>query len=109
MVSQRPNLIKRKEIEQICQDFRIQQLDLFGSALQDEESARDYDFLVNLGDCPRGTLLKTYIDLADALEDLLGKPVDLITEGSLKNPYFRKQVLDERQTIYAKPQGKALL
>lgn len=105
MVSQRAQLLKRKEIEQICRDFRIQQLDLFGSALKDEKSARDYDFLVNLGNCPRGTLLKTYLEFADALEDLLGKPVDLVTEGSLKNPYFRDQVLNERQTIYAESQG----
>ncbi len=41
-----------------------------------------------------------YFDLADQLEELLERPVDLITEASLKNPYFIKSVNETKIPLY---------
>lgn len=41
-----------------------------------------------------------YFDLADQLEELLQCPVDLITEASLKNPYFIKNLNETKVPLY---------
>ncbi len=35
-----------------------------------------------------GDYADTYFDLADQLENLFQRPVDLVTDKSLSNPYF---------------------
>jgi predicted nucleotidyltransferase len=93
-------LKKQKAVEEACSRFHVQRLELFGSALINEDNARDYDFLVELGPESRGQLLKDYLGLAELLETLLGKPVDLLTERSLKNPYFRESVMKQKEIVY---------
>jgi predicted nucleotidyltransferase len=39
--------------------------------------------------------------LAEAIEEVLGRPVELLTERMIRNPYFRAAVDKERQVIYA--------
>ena len=41
-----------------------------------------------------------FLDFADALEQLLGRKVDLLTERMIRNPYFRATVEASRQTVY---------
>ena len=48
----------------------------------------------------RGTYADRYLDFADALERLLGRKVDLLTERCIRNPYFRREVEAARQVIY---------
>ena len=39
--------------------------------------------------------------LVEGLEAILGKPVDVVTVDRLDNPYFRAQVLAQREQLYA--------
>lgn len=65
---------------------------LFGSAARGEErDGSDVDFLVRLE--PGRTLLDL-VRLETRLEDLLGRPVDVVTEASLSEP-MRSRVLAE--------------
>ena len=41
-----------------------------------------------------------FLVFADALEQLLGRKVDLLTERMIRNPYFRATVEASRQTVY---------
>ncbi len=41
-----------------------------------------------------------YFDLAEKLEILLNRPVDLITEPSLRNPYFIKNINETKVPLY---------
>ncbi len=100
MKSEYKELRKQKEIEETCRRFHVDRLELFGSALESEKKANDYDFVVRLGKESRGRLLKDYIGLAESLESLLGKPVELVTEKSLKNPYFREKVMRQKRVVY---------
>lgn len=38
--------------------------------------------------------------MAEALEALFGRRVDLVTERSIRNPYFRQTVEASRQRVY---------
>jgi len=63
--------------------FGVKSLALFGSVARDEASeTSDLDFLVEF----EGTAtFDRYMDLKFFLEDLFGKPVDLVTKRSLKS------------------------
>ncbi len=93
-------LVKQEAVEALCLRFHVQSLDLFGSATRDEGAANDYDFLVEFTPGAKGKLLQSYLGLADGLESALGKPVELLTPRSLKNPLFRQRVLDEKERVY---------
>jgi hypothetical protein len=94
----------QQEIAALCKQFKVRQLEIFGSCVTGEfdPDSSDLDFIVDFDapEAPPG-LLSRYLALAEALERLLGKPVDLITQPSIKNPYFRKAVDDTREPVYA--------
>ena len=41
-----------------------------------------------------------YFDFKFLLQDLVKRPVDLLEEKALKNPYFKESVNKQRQLIY---------
>ena len=91
------------EIRELCRRLRVSRLDVFGSASfsdGDREPA-DVDVLVEFDRGGDGPTLKTYFQLVEGLEAILGKPVDVVTVDGLDNPYFRAQVLAQRQQLYA--------
>ncbi len=70
-------------------EFGALRLRLFGSVARSEESAdSDVDILVDFGRPPS---FDQYMDLKIFLEDLLGRPIDLVTETGLR-PQVRPQV-----------------
>ena len=94
---------KRREVAGLCQRFQVERLDLFGSAADGDfrPESSDLDFLVRFADRqPTGAYADRYLDFADALERLFQRPVDLVTEQSIRNPYFRRVVEASRQAIY---------
>ena len=94
----------RQEIAELCEQFKVRRLELFGTGAAGgfDPDRSDLDFIVEFdaAEAPPGRLSR-YLALAEALERLLGKPVDLITHQSIGNPYFRKAVDDTREAVYA--------
>ena len=45
--------------------------------------------------------LDQYFGLKEALEGLLDRPVDLVEESAVKNPYIRKSIEESRESLYA--------
>lgn len=81
----------------LCRRFGVKRLDLFGSAATGrfDPDRSDFDFLVTFeasGD--------DYFGLAEALEALCGRRIDLLEEQSIRNPYLRDQVMEERVQLY---------
>jgi predicted nucleotidyltransferase len=96
--------VKRSAIAALCEKYDVTSLDLFGSATTDEwkPAESDLDFLVVFRrDAGRG-IADRYLGLAEDLESLFGRPVDLITPASIRNPYFRQRVETTRSRIYVK-------
>ena len=88
----------------MCQRHEVRRLDLFGSAargdFQPEQS--DLDFIVQFARTGYAGYADVFLDFADALERLLGRKVDLLTERMIRNPYFRASVEATRQSVYEK-------
>jgi len=94
----------------ICRRFRVERLYLFGSAADahfDSEHS-DLDFLVALEEQPQSEYTDNYQGYAQALEELFGRPVDLVTERSIRNPYFRETVFNARRLVYDRRDEKAV-
>lgn len=94
---------KRAEIEELCRALSVRRLDLFGSAVGDsfDVEASDVDVLVDFDAGPGFDYFGTYFDLKEGLERILGRRVDLVSATSIRNPYFKQQVLDTRELLYA--------
>jgi predicted nucleotidyltransferase len=43
-----------------------------------------------------------YFDLKFALQDLLRRPMDLLENKAIKNPYIRKNIDRSKSLVYAK-------
>ena len=91
------------ELRALCRQYNVQSLYLFGSAANGEfkPEESDIDFLVSFETMDPYTYLDAYMGLADSLEQLLGRPVDLVIERAIKNPYFREEVEETRVKLYA--------
>ena len=95
--------VHRIDIAKLCQRFLVHRLDVFGSAARgsDFDPARsDIDLLVTYvpGYHPD---IAAYQDLRDALTELLGRPVDLVMEGAVENPFVRAGIERSREPLYA--------
>ena len=90
------------QIDALCRKYRVKSLYAFGSVLSDRFGPEsDVDFLVELGNQSELEYAENYFQLADELENLLQRPVDLLTVQSLRNPYFIQQLEDSKQMLYA--------
>lgn len=103
------NRFLRSELEQsgsalaaLCRKYGVARLDVFGSATTDDwQPARsDLDFVVVFRPQPGTGLADRYLGLAEDLEALFQRPVDLITERSIRNPYFKRNVEATRTPVY---------
>ncbi len=94
---------KRVSIAELCNRYGVAMLELFGSGTTDRWSATDsdVDFVVTFRATHEMGLADRYLGLAEDLETLLARPVDLITPASIRNPYFRDEVNASRTRVYA--------
>jgi uncharacterized protein len=103
MVSLNPNIVSQeREITLACQANGVKRLELFGSrARQDSRDSSDFDFLVEFVDLRSPGLLDRFLALKQALEVIVGGPVDLVEVSSIQNPFLRKRIDQDRTLVYA--------
>jgi uncharacterized protein len=93
----------RDDIANLCRRFGVTRLEAFGSAARatDFDPAKsDADFLVEFEPRPEFTALRQYFGFAEAMQDLLGRRVDLVN-GEIGNPYVRASVDTDRELVFA--------
>jgi uncharacterized protein len=96
---------KRDTLADLCRRFHVRRLEVFGSAARvvDFDARRsDADLLVEFepGAEPNFT---GFLDLKDALEQALGRPVDLVTRRAIeqsRNYLRRRHILREAEPIF---------
>jgi len=88
-------------IKDLCTRLRVKRLDIFGSATTERFAPdSDVDVLVVFERDGDG-LFDRYFDLKEALEQIFKRKVDLITEASVKNPYFKQEIERTKRNVYA--------
>ncbi len=95
-------MAKMPLVIKLFEKHEIKNAYLFGSVLTNKFTAdSDVDLLVNLNDGLDPVVAGGHLwDLQFELEDLLNREVDLLTESSLKNPYFILSINKNRELIY---------
>ena len=94
---------RRDEAAEICRRFGALRLELFGSATGDrfDPAVSDLDFLVEFEPSAPGSPADRYFGLLDALQELYGRPVDLVDLTAIRNPYFLEAIAASRTVLHA--------
>jgi len=94
----------RADIDTLCRRFHVRQLEVFGSAARGEDfdpERSDVDFLVEFDRTRITPTLNTFFELRDQLAAMIGRPVDLVMAGSIRNPFVQADIERSRETVYA--------
>lgn len=88
---------------QLCREFGVARLSVFGSAVRDDFDAErsDIDLLVEFRP-EAGAGLLALVRLEDKLTELFDRKVDLLTPDGLSK-YLRNEVLASAEPLYVSP------
>ena len=102
----------RKGLINLCNSNKaVNRLYFFGSVLSPNfnEDTSDVDVLVEVSDLPPKECGENLITLWDNLEILFNRKVDLLTENSLRNPFFKREVDQTKKLIYDRQNNKVFI
>ena len=94
----------KADIDTLCRRSRVRRLDVFGSAARGADfdpQRSDIDFLVEFDRTRITPTLGTFLVLRDQLATLVGRPVDLVMAGSIRNPFIQADIERSREAVYA--------
>ncbi len=95
----------RDEIIAICEEYVLERLELFGSAVTGDfdPDRSDIDFLVVYPEgFDYGPWGSRETELRARLEEVIGRNVDLVVLHWVDNPYVRRAIERQRTPIYAR-------
>ncbi len=89
----------QREINRICQKYRVKNLTVFGSTLSDRfDDSSDIDFLLELSDAQGG--IKRYMNIKFELEGLFSRPVDLVMPKAINNQLLKDNIYANTRVVY---------
>ena len=97
---------RRDALAAICRRYGVSRLEVFGSAargLDFDPKSSDFDFLVEFEQRSDLPPLEQFFGFAEALEQLLGRPVDLVERKAVeasRNYIRRRAILRQAETVY---------
>lgn len=97
------NLLEKyqNDIKLLCVKYNVSRLYALGSVLTDKfKDSSDVDLIVSFDKVKIDDYANNYYNLKFSLEDIFKRPVDLLEEKALKNPYFNKLAEKQRQLVY---------
>lgn len=91
----------RTGIAAICQRFRVSRLEVFGSAARADDfnpASSNVDFLIDFAEGFTPSL-QDFFGAKTAQEHLLGRAVDLIEPGAVRNPFVLASINSNREAV----------
>lgn len=90
----------KAELHALHREYDVERLELFGSAATEafDAATSKLDFIVAFAD-KSPCCADRYLVFAETLEVLFGRAVDLVTEHSISNSYFRQSIGAIRQIV----------
>jgi predicted nucleotidyltransferase len=90
-------------LKNLCQQNKVKSLYVFGSVLNDEfNDQSDIDLVVDIDSNDPFDYADNYFNLKFALQELFKRPVDLLENKAIRNPFIRKNIDRTKYLIYAK-------
>jgi hypothetical protein len=101
---------QRSALADLCRQYRVRRLQLFGSAATGAfaPETSDLDFIAEFADTQAPDYADRSFDFAEAPERLFNRHADVLTKRAIRNPYFRAQVERTAQVIYEDHAEKTL-
>lgn len=91
------------KINTLCIGHNVKALYAFGSVCTEHFSeSSDVDLLISFEPMDYGDYADTYFNIADKFEEIFHRPVDLVTDKSLSNPYFINSINQTKTQLYGK-------
>lgn len=93
----------RERIASLCRQHQVRRLDVFGSALDEtyDPARSDVDLAVDFAPVRFGEGFDLYMGFKTALEQLLGRPVDLVELKALRNARLKRHIETSMVPLYA--------
>ena len=89
------------DIKKLCAVHGVKQLYAFGSVLTPEfNNKSDIDLVVDFDPMDSSLYADNYFDFKFSLQRIFNRPIDLLEEKAIKNPYFRQSLNKQRKLIY---------
>ncbi|WP_047865026.1 nucleotidyltransferase family protein [Rubrobacter aplysinae] len=94
---------RKPELKALCDRYKVERLALFGSALREDfdPEQSDLDLAVEFAPMTPREHADSYFGLPEDMEGLFGRRVDLVEIGAVRNPYLRRSIEEEQETLYA--------
>ena len=91
------------QVVEFCKRWQVNEFALFGSVLRDDfRPDSDVDVLVSFNPAAPWSLFDL-VTMQDELQNIFGRPVDLVEREGLRNPFRKRSILNGREVIYAAP------
>jgi predicted nucleotidyltransferase len=91
-----------EEIGRLCRLHGVRKLELFGSILRSDFDPQRSDVDVVVEFEPQvANSFANFLDLKEALERLLGRPVDLVELHAVRNRRLRRYIEQSKSPVYA--------
>jgi predicted nucleotidyltransferase len=93
----------KNSVAEFCRQNKVKSLYVFGSVLTDRFSEKsDIDLVVDIDALDPLAYADSYFNLKFSLQDLLKRPVDLLEDKAIRNPFMRERINASKQLVYAK-------
>jgi len=90
-----------EQIKQVCNTYHVKSLFAFGSVVSGKmKSGSDIDLIVDIDSKDPIDYSDNYFALKFQLENILKRPVDLLEDKAVKNPFLKKQIDNTKVLIY---------
>ncbi|MDB5153390.1 MAG: hypothetical protein JWR54_2141 [Mucilaginibacter sp.] len=92
-----------EQINQLCNTYHVRSLFAFGSVVSDKlKSESDIDLIVDIDSEDPLDYSDNYFALKFQLENILKRPIDLLEDKAVKNPFLKKQIDNTKVLIYGR-------
>ena len=89
------------DIISLCRKYKVKSLYAFGSVLNETfKDTSDIDLIVDFTNMKIEDYADNYFDLKFSLQDIFKRPIDLLEEKAIKNPYLKQFIDQKKQLVY---------
>jgi predicted nucleotidyltransferase len=91
----------KNEINALCANHKVRSLYAFGSVLTPNFNTNSDNYLiVDFKEIDVKDYADNYFDFKFSLQDIFNRPVDLLEEQAIKNPYFKEELNKKKVIVY---------
>jgi len=92
-----------KQIEELCNAHDVRSLFAFGSVVSGKlKSDSDIDLIVDIDNNDPINYTDNYFALKFQLEGILKRPIDLLEDKAIKNPFLKQQIDNTKVLVYGR-------